>query len=299
VKRKQLTPTLRDYHNLHWLIYAALQQGRHARAGQLVDDFMRMRARNELANYSARYINSALAAYVIETRRWDQADVLFGGVAPTGGEDSVGARAASATAVAPELCGTAPIVEPKSNPKAARPASVASSSTDTPTFIRAFSAAMSRGDAGIQADGKRTSGTGSFPKLRQLQLTGLAQAHAKNFPAALDALREAAAMEGKTSRSPGPPVEKPAHELLGEVLLRAGDPKGALAEFKIALDRHPNRALSLLGRARAEAAAGDKAAARSTYARLLEIWQQADADLPELQEARHFVSASSAFASHD
>jgi predicted Zn-dependent protease len=84
-------------------------------------------------------------------------------------------------------------------------------------------------------------------------------------------------------------VEKPAHELLGEVLLQAGKPADAVAEFKIALERHPNRALSLIGLARAEAAAGKKTAAHATYTRLLAIWQQADADLPELREAREYV----------
>jgi tetratricopeptide (TPR) repeat protein len=136
-----------------------------------------------------------------------------------------------------------------------------------------------------------------LPKLHELQLTGMARAHAGDFPAALAALREAAAIEGKTSRPPGPPVEKPAHELLGEVLLRAGESKGAIAQFKVALDRHPNRALSLLGLARAEAAAGEKTAARLTYAKLMDIWQQADADLPELREAREYIASGQALAS--
>jgi tetratricopeptide (TPR) repeat protein len=155
---------------------------------------------------------------------------------------------------------------------------------------------MASGSSSGGLDAKRPAKPPRFPKLRELQLTGLARANAGDFPAALAALREAAAIEAKTSRPPGPPVEKPAHELLGEILLRAGDPQDAMAQFKIALERHPNRALSLLGRARAEAAAGEKTAARDTYAKLLEIWQQADADLPELREARNYVNASKAVA---
>ena len=50
---------------------------------------------------------------------------------------------------------------------------------------------------------------------------------------------------------------KPSHELLGEVLLRAGKPADAAAAFDACLLRMPNRARSLIGAARAHAAAGN------------------------------------------
>jgi tetratricopeptide (TPR) repeat protein len=282
VKRKNLAPTLRDYHNLHWLIYASLQEGRYARATALVDDFLRMRANQELASYSSRYIHSALAAYLFETRRWDRAETLF---AP----DPAGATTARVSARdgkrEVELCG----VERPAPPQAAK-SSGSETTNDTPTLLRAYAAAITRGVAPASTSGKPVAGAPRFTRIRELQLTGLARVHARDFAGALPPLREAAAMEAKTSRPPGPPVEKPAHELLGEVLLSAGQPEEALAEFKIALERHPNRALSLIGRARAEAAAGQSSAARATYAKLLGFWREADADLPELREAREFVA---------
>lgn len=270
VKRKGLTPTLRDYHNLHWLIYASLQQGRHAKAAALVDEFVRMRGANELASYSARYINSAIAAYVIETRRWDRAAALFA-AAPT-------ATPANSRA-APDICGAEPSATP---PPSTRPTTKTGgpSLSDTAEFIRAYA---------VAARGEKSDTKGS--DIRALQIDGLAKAQAKNFRAAIATLREAAAAEARTAKPPGPPSFKPSHELLGEVLLQAGRPREALAEFKIALDRHPGRTLALLGRARAESASGDKTAARVTYTQLLEIWKDADADLPELGEARDFVKA--------
>ncbi len=275
VKRKALTPTLRDYHNLHWLIYASLQQGRYAKAGALVDEFVRMRAANELASYSARYISSALAAYVIETRQWNRADTLF---AP-----ALSSRTAAATTPASgaptrqlEICGAEP------GPPAPKKSGGGSSSlNDTAVFIRSYAAAA-RGDASA------VKGT----DIRALQLQGLAKAHAKDFDAAIATLRQAATTEGKTSKPPGPPTFKPSHELLGEVLLAAGKPADALEQFKIALDRHPGRAHALLGRARAEAAMRNSSAARATYTKLLDIWREADVDLPELREARDFVQAN-------
>lgn len=60
----------------------------------------------------------------------------------------------------------------------------------------------------------------------------------------------------------GPPAPlKPPHELAGELLLQAGKPKEALAEFERALQTAPQRRLSLQGRERARAAAGATALA--------------------------------------
>ena len=55
----------------------------------------------------------------------------------------------------------------------------------------------------------------------------------------------------------GPPMPvKPAHELRGELLLTLGRAADAQAAFERSLVRQPKRALSLLGLARAAAAAG-------------------------------------------
>jgi hypothetical protein len=90
----------------------------------------------------------------------------------------------------------------------------------------------------------------------------------------------------------GPPVPiKPPHELLGEQLLVQGKAADARMAFETALKSAPLRTQSLLGRARAESASGDSAAATATYRQLLDIWHAADADLPELAEAKGFVVA--------
>jgi len=91
----------------------------------------------------------------------------------------------------------------------------------------------------------------------------------------------------------GPPsLIKPAHELFGEILLKAGKSREAAEQFRASLLRQPNRARSMLGAARAAAQSGDKVAAVSSYAKLLDQWQQADEDLPELREAREYVKAN-------
>ena len=77
--------------------------------------------------------------------------------------------------------------------------------------------------------------------------------------------------------------------MLGEQLLAQGQPEAARVEFEAALKRAPNRALSLLGLARAQSAAGDSAEARSTYRKLADNWHAADTDPPALIEVRNHL----------
>jgi hypothetical protein len=65
---------------------------------------------------------------------------------------------------------------------------------------------------------------------------------------AIERISQAAALEGRTPFTFGPPVPvKPAHELFGEILLEVGQPEAARRQFETALLRAPQRALSLLG----------------------------------------------------
>ncbi len=78
---------------------------------------------------------------------------------------------------------------------------------------------------------------------------------------------------------------KPAPELLGDVLIELGRGAEAVEPFELALRRNPNRSLSVLGLARASAAAQKPEAARRHYAAWLANMDRADADLPALGEA--------------
>jgi hypothetical protein len=55
------------------------------------------------------------------------------------------------------------------------------------------------------------------------------------------------------------------------------------------LKRHPNRSLAVLGQARAAVQLGNVASARRHYQQLLRNFSQADANLPEVLEARSAV----------
>jgi tetratricopeptide (TPR) repeat protein len=89
----------------------------------------------------------------------------------------------------------------------------------------------------------------------------------------------------------GPPrILKSTYELLGEVYLKASKPIQAYEKFSISLLRHPNRIRSLMGAARAADAKGDGEAAIETYQQVIKQFENANSELPELNEARKFLT---------
>src|SRR5205809_503329 len=101
------------------------------------------------------------------------------------------------------------------------------------------------------------------------------------------ALARATALEAKRPRPVARPYPiKPAAELYAETLLGAGDPAAAVVQFQAALMRTPRRAASLLGLARAAQKTGHRAESAEAAKDFLAAWHLADTDRPELAEAR-------------
>jgi tetratricopeptide (TPR) repeat protein len=109
---------------------------------------------------------------------------------------------------------------------------------------------------------------------------------------AAELLRKAVTVE-ESKRPPNGAADpvKPSHELLGEVLLETGNPGEAAKAFEACLLRMPNRAHSLLGSARAHAAAGDRATASERFRKLVEIWGGHE-ELPGYQEAERYLAST-------
>lgn len=279
MKRKNLSIGMRDYHSLHWLLYAYLQQGRYKQAEQLLNLMKKVMSESTYDNklrpgyYENNYANMA-AAFVVETERWNVASELFPTetVAPGKFESkeesgSHGGHNASGTGSATVRTSTA--------------------SVTLPPFIRGLAAAVN--GATLSA----TEGTGNSKDIKDLEIAALSASMKKDHDKAIDLMKQATALEEQMRAPYGPPtLIKPTHELFGEILLRAGKPAAAAEQFKIALLRQPNRARSLLGAARAAAQSGDRAAAVIAYKALLEQWKQADEGLAELREAREYVGRS-------
>jgi hypothetical protein len=107
---------------------------------------------------------------------------------------------------------------------------------------------------------------------------------------AVTLMRSSADLEDSTEKHPVTPgAIKPARELLGDMLLEAGQPGEALKEFEASQRTDPDRFNGLYGAARAAELAGDREKARAHYARLVSLAAQADTERPELRQAKAFL----------
>jgi tetratricopeptide (TPR) repeat protein len=160
---------------------------------------------------------------------------------------------------------------------------------DLSVVQESLAALSARHSASQAADDAQTS---SYLAILEDDLGGLLAIEQGKRESGVDSIRRAAHLYETLAFDFGPPVPiKPPHELLGEQLLEQGKAADARRAFETALKNAPRRTRSMLGRARAESADGDTAAATATYRQLLDIWHAADADLPELAEAKEFLLA--------
>jgi len=258
--RKSLGPDDHNYHALFWLEYAYLQMGRYGDARKTLAA-MEEDAKRSGSGRARSHRAMMRAAYVAETRRFD-ADVVH--ALSEDDERGVALFAEGFAALA------------KGNREPAEKALAA---------IGKEPAGSHHGASSTYAMG-RASGAGTDSVMTK-ELEALLASSKGDKERALALAREAAAAEDAMTFEVGPPVVvKPPHELLGEMLLKLGDAAEARVEFERSLARTPERAMSLLGLARAAAKSGDRAAAEDAYKRLAVVWRRADADLPELAEAR-------------
>jgi tetratricopeptide (TPR) repeat protein len=239
------------WHALVWLHYAELQRGRYDEARQLLDRVAAHIDEDESRAYYLPYLRAMVAA---ETEDWD--------LVPLGDEPT-------------ERVG------------------------DGRIFYVHTRAALDAGDrataealvANLQARLEADESPSEAALVTALELEALLALDAGDADAALALLDEAAAVEDEMPLDFGPasPV-KPAHELLGEVLLQLDQPDEAWLHFDETLARYPRRARALLGYARAAERAGDLETARATYAILADIWHDADTDLPALTEVQEHAT---------
>ncbi len=125
------------------------------------------------------------------------------------------------------------------------------------------------------------------------QIAGLLQIARGEQDAGLAALARTADQEALRPKPVARPYPvKPAAELYAEALLAAGRPADAVAQFQRALARTPRRGAALIGLARAAHAAGATATSTRAARDFLDAWHRADADRPELAEARSLLGSN-------
>ena len=147
-------------------------------------------------------------------------------------------------------------------------------------------AAAKRGDQGLAAaaltrleaaTAQMDGDLRPYGQILGLDLGGLVKGMSGDTAGAIAMVRQSAALDDLRPIPFGPPwTIKPPHELLGELLLGAGQAEAAEREFAAALARTPRRPLAVEGLMQSQAAAGRSAQAAATRAELQSLWRQAD-----------------------
>jgi tetratricopeptide (TPR) repeat protein len=256
-------------HSLDWGQYGFLQKGDYAKAAENVRRFEEMvrMAGNDRANWG---LALSRARYIIETEEWRVQEM------PEGASDEE-LLANGMSAVHLSDLATAEKMEKRLSDKAS-----ASAKTET-----AGGAHAGHGGAPPPPSDEDLS-----TKVMHQEMAALIALARGNKNEAVELLRKAVTFE-ESKRPPNGAADpvKPSHELLGEVLLEAGNPGEAAKAFETCLLRMPNRAHSLLGSARAHAAAGDRATASERFRKLVEIWGGHE-ELPGYQEAERYLAST-------
>lgn len=247
VAAKGLPAAMKSFHALQWRQYELLQLGRVGEARALIDELRPVvDATKDLTLLSD--LGSMRARQVVESRAW----------ATMANERNF--------ANVNELCAIGFSAARSGNAALAELArqGLASSTTDPRQGdLRPAIAIMERQVAGVMA---------------------LAAGRTDEAIAILSAASTAELALPPPLGLPIPVI--PAPELLGEALLEAGRPADAVEAFQQALGRNANRTRSVLGAARALTRLGRDIEARERYRQVLQNYERADDNLPEIAEAR-------------
>jgi tetratricopeptide (TPR) repeat protein len=256
-------------HALDWGHYGFLQLGDYAgarKAMDLFDEMVTLTKQNRRAMSAAALTK---ARYIVETQEWK--------VAPMADDASTESLLANGMSAANtgDLA-TAEQMLAKLATRAGAPAAAAGG------------AHADHGGAPAPAPAPGAAPeTAKAPRVMHRELAALIALKKGQRDQAVALLKEAVAVE-ESMRPPNGAADpiKPAHELLGEVLLEVGKPADAAVAFDACLTRMPNRARSLMGAARAHAAAGNKDLAAERYKTLMSFWKGSPIANPTTTDAR-------------
>lgn len=259
VRRKGLGVMELDFHSFQWLSYAYLQQGRYREGKAIVDSVRALLQGRDVAGRHWNVANGANIATLqwgVETGDWSsfQSSEL-----PEPGRPSARLRY------------TLPLYGAG---MAAATQGDAARASEVAARLRA-----------LRADGEPASTGREILALHVEAVAALYQGEAER---AVEISEKAAALAEPLLES-SPAIFHPSFELYGQILLVAERAEEAAAAFDRALERSPGRSQSLLGRARAAAAGGDRATAAHYYRLLLHNWRLADEDLPGFEEAQRYA----------
>jgi hypothetical protein len=286
------TPSKYDWHSYSWLVAAHLELGQYAAASKLLEEPRRdlAAAKDDSGQLRGAYMGMVWD-YVSQTGRWSEVEAavapVFAKAFDEGSESAGHVCAQHAPGGGGEV--RWPVVidsrmwAEQLRAEAALRTGDAAAALARVADLKALRAEMAPWKSMIPP-----TFDAQWDAYAAL-VTARAHAGPKPSPDAekkiLAAFEKLEAFGGDEEPS-GPSFDLTMHELVGERLLADGKAKEALAKYERDLDERPNRAIALLGAARAAKAVGDGAKARDYYAALAEQWRDADEGGAALAEVR-------------
>ncbi len=247
-----------------WGQYGFLQLGDYEGARERIRAFEEMAATTKHAR-AASGLTLVRARYIIETEEWSVQPVAENAAPATLLANGLSAVARHDAATADRM-----LAQLAARAKVQAPGSTGAHADHAPA------AAATAGPAAGAGDGNKSA------RIMYLELAARMAESRGDRPRAIALLRDAVAIE-ESMRPPNGAADpiKPSHELLGEVLLRAGEHAEAAKAFDACLLRMPNRPRSLHGAAQAYAALGRADLARERWTTLQSFWKGTPFEAPE------------------
>jgi len=293
-RREKLSADHHDFHSLNWLVEMNFELGRHKDAAAALEIFAKA-VRDGLGHQQRSLYVTQVSSYMARTGEWSRVDQLL---APL----EAPAVADPATAMGDVRSG---------GPNHCAPGTTSNEGLVEQTYAfsaRARAAAMQRDLAGtkrllaemeVVRAKLRPFLVGTQPKeviakIDETYVRHHQALHARAIGddrALLKILRESAVGADRELGGESNPSGFVPHEEIADTLMRLDQPKAAMVEYTLVLEKHPGRAHSLLGLARALARTGDVRGARARYEQLLQLWSAADEGIDGLAEARTAVAA--------
>ena len=281
-KRKGLSAAQYDFHSLSWLHYEYLQQGRFAKAREAmrtVEQVLQVQAGSRSApGAQANPANPANPENHANQHAESEIGRGYGAFSLKGELASMRARLVVDGGDWTAMKGRTSF----DNVDELFALGLASVKTgDEARAEAAFDQLQQARAAAPDADNRRLA------QIMSGEVAGLLMLARGQKAEALQTLAGAARLETQMPRPIARPYPvKPAAELYAEALLASGDAAGAVRQFQAALQRTPRRAQALIGLARAAQVAGQRPLAIKTAREFIAMWHAADADRPELKDAR-------------
>jgi tetratricopeptide (TPR) repeat protein len=298
-KREHLTADHDDFHSLNWLIEMSFELGRHKDAEAAMAVFSGA-VRGGLSHKVRGLYAVQVASFLVRTGAWSRVDELLAPLdAPAVDDPPSAPAAAPATARNEPMghCAPAPASSPAQLQERlavlnarARAAAARRDLASTKRLLAEMDVVSAQIRPLLQAT-QPPQAVAKVDESNVRRRASLLARAAGDDPALLKVLRDSVADSDREVGGESNPSAFLVHEEIAETLLRLGQPSTAAAEYALALDKHPGRARSILGAARAAAKLGDAPAARARYQQLLELWRDADEGSDGLAEARTAVAA--------